>query len=166
MAATPVPTKPRPPGLDRPSTRRIIKVMSVVHRGLYKASGGRLGKHWRIGSAVHRGRGVPICLLTTTGRKSGQAREVPLCYLADGDRVIVVASQGGLPANPQWYSNIKADPNVQVRVGRSVRPMTARTAGPAERAELWPRLVDLYNDYASYASWTDREIPVVICEPR
>ena len=166
MAETPAPTKARPPGLDRPSTRRIIKVMSVVHRGVYKASGGRLLKNWRLGSAVHRGRGVPICLLTTTGRKSGQPREVPLCYLADGDRVIVVASQGGLPTNPQWYLNIKADPQVQVRIGSSVRQLRARTAGPAERAELWPRLVDLYNDYASYATWTDREIPVVICEPR
>jgi deazaflavin-dependent oxidoreductase (nitroreductase family) len=158
-------TKPRPPGLDRPATLRIIKVMSVVHRAIYKASGGTLLKNWRIGSAVHRGRGVPVCLVTTIGRKSGQRREVPLCYLADGDRVLLVASQGGLPTNPQWYLNIQANPDVQIRTGRTTRRMRARTAKPAERAELWPRLVDLYTDYASYATWTDREIPVVICEP-
>ncbi|HEY2167416.1 MAG TPA: nitroreductase family deazaflavin-dependent oxidoreductase [Jatrophihabitantaceae bacterium] len=158
-------TKPKPPGLERPSTVRVIKVMSVLHRAVYKASGGRVLRNWKLGSAVHRGRGVPICLVTTIGRKSGQRREVPLCYLADGDRVIVVASQGGLPTNPQWYLNTKANPDVEVRVGTSVRRMRARTADAAERAALWPRLVDLYNDYASYATWTDREIPVVICEP-
>jgi deazaflavin-dependent oxidoreductase (nitroreductase family) len=156
--------KPKPKGLDRPSTHRIIKVMSVVHRRLYHASGGRLGKKWHVGSAVFKG--VPICLLTTTGAKSGLPREVPLLYMQDGDRVVVVASQGGLPGNPQWYYNVLANPDVQVRVLRTVRPMRARVATPGERAELWPRLVELYADFASYASWTEREIPVVICEPR
>ena len=157
-------TKPRPAGLDKPIATKIIKRMSSVHTRLYRATGGRIGKKWRAGSALFKG--VPVCLLTTTGRKSGQQRTVPLCYLADGDRVILVASQGGLPTNPQWFHNIEANPEVAIRIGRRDRSMRARTAGPDERAELWPRLVDLYADYASYATWTEREIPVVICEPR
>jgi deazaflavin-dependent oxidoreductase (nitroreductase family) len=75
-----------------------------------------------------------------------------------------VASQGGLPSNPQWYGNLQANPQVQVRIGRRTRQMSARVANADERAALWPRLVEMYADFASYASWTEREIPVVICE--
>lgn len=155
--------KKKPKGLDRPSTVRVIKVLSAANTWLYRKTAGRIGGTWRIGSAARHG--VPICLLTTIGRKSGEARTVPLCYLADGDRVVLVASQGGLPAHPQWYRNLVADAHVEVQVGRSRRRMTARTAAPDERAALWPRLVELYADYDSYQSWTQREIPVVICEP-
>lgn len=157
------PTKPKPAGLDRPSTLKIIKVMSTLHTRLYRATGGRIGKNWRIGSAVRNG--VPICLLTTVGRKSGQPRTAPLCYMADGDRIILVASQGGTPTNPQWYYNLLANPAVEIRIGRRSQQMRARRADAAERARLWPKLVDVYADYASYQSWTEREIPVVICEP-
>jgi deazaflavin-dependent oxidoreductase (nitroreductase family) len=161
---TDVRTKPKPKGLDRPSTKRIIKTMSVVHTWMYRASGGRLGKKWHVGSALFKG--VPICLLTVTGARSGQPRTVPLLYMRDGERLVFVASQGGLPTNPQWYRNVQAHPEVTVQIGRSVRAMRARPASPDERAALWPRLVDLYADFASYQSWTDREIPVVLAEPR
>ncbi len=156
-------TKPRPKGLDNPSTVKIIKWMSTANTWLYRRSNGRLGKTWRVGSALRHG--VPVCLLTTTGRKSGQPRTVPLLHLADGDNVILVASQGGLPANPQWYLNLVADPDVTVQFGRTSRRMRARTADPAERAELWPKLTAVYSDFDNYQAWTEREIPVVICEP-
>ncbi len=155
--------KTKPKGLDKPGVVKVIKAMSSVNTWLYRASGGRVGAHWRIGSGLRKK--VPICLLTTTGRKSGQPRTVPLCYLADGERVVLVASQGGLPKHPLWYLNLVADPAVVVQIGRRAKPMRARPAGPGERAELWPRLTDLYADFDSYQSWTDREIPVVICEP-
>jgi deazaflavin-dependent oxidoreductase (nitroreductase family) len=155
--------KPKPKGLDRPSTTRVIKTMSGLHTRLYRATGGRLGKNWRIGAAVRKA--VPVCLLTTTGRRSGQPRTVPLCYLRKGDDVVLVASQGGLPTNPQWYSNLAANPEVQIEIGRQCRDYRARIAGAEERAQLWPELVDLYADYESYQSWTDRQIPVVVCEP-
>jgi deazaflavin-dependent oxidoreductase (nitroreductase family) len=155
--------KAKPKGLDRPSTVKVIRAMSSLHVRLYRATGGRLGKNWRIGAAARKA--VPVCLLTTTGRKSGQPRTVPLCYLRDGDSIVVVASQGGLPTNPQWYYNVQADPSVRIEIGRRTKPYTARVATAEERARLWPRLVALYADYASYQSWTDREIPVVICEP-
>ncbi len=155
--------KTKPKGLDKPSTVKVIKVMSAANTWLYRKSGGRVGRTWRIGSAVRKG--VPICLLTTTGRSSGQARTVPLCYLADDDRIVLVASQGGLPNDPQWYRNLVADPKVEIQIGTRRAEMTARPADESERSVLWPRLLDLYADYASYQEWTDRTIPVVICEP-
>ncbi|HKC27356.1 MAG TPA: nitroreductase family deazaflavin-dependent oxidoreductase [Jatrophihabitans sp.] len=155
--------KAKPKGLDRPSTRRVIKVMSRVNTRLYRATGGRIGKSWRIGAGFRKP--VPICLLTTTGRKTGQPRTVPLCFLQNGKEVVLVASQGGLPTNPQWYYNIASDPAVHIEVGKYRSDYLARVATSEERAHLWPRLVDMYADYAAYQSWTDREIPVVICEP-
>lgn len=155
--------KAKPKGLDRPSTVRIIKVMSRVHTWVYRASKGRLGRKWHVGSALRKG--VPICLLTTTGKLSGQPRTVPLLQLSDGDRVVLVASQGGLPGNPQWYRNLQADSAVQVEYRGRARRMVAHTADAQERAVLWPRLVEMYADFASYQAWTDREIPVVVCEP-
>jgi F420H(2)-dependent quinone reductase len=156
-------TKPRPAGLDRPSTVKIINGMSRFHVWLYRTTRGRLGRKWRVGSALRKG--VPICLLTTVGRSSGLPRTVPVLYLADGHRIVVVASRGGLPNNPQWHYNLRAEPEVEVEIAGQRRRMRARTANPDERAALWPRLVELYHDFASYQTWTEREIPVVICEP-
>lgn len=78
----------------------------------------------------------------------------------------MVASQGGRPEHPQWYRNLVAGPEVTIRIGRERRPVCARTARPEEKARLWPGLVELYADFASYQSWTDREIPVVVLSPR
>jgi deazaflavin-dependent oxidoreductase (nitroreductase family) len=155
--------KPRPKGLDKPVATKIIKWMSTANTWVYRKTNGRLGKTWRVGSALRRG--VPICLVTTTGSKSGQPRTVPLVYLRDGDRVVLVASQGGLPTNPMWYGNLVKEPKIEIQVGRDKRHMLARTADADERGTLWPRLVDMYADFANYQSWTDREIPVVVCEP-
>lgn len=155
-------TKRRPPGLDRPSTIRIIKTMTAVNTWVYRRTGGRLGSTWHVGSALRKG--VPVCLVTTRGRKTGEPRTVALLYMRDGDRLIFVASQGGLPKNPMWYLNLKADPNVTVQIGRHEQKMHARTADAAERAHYWPKLLELYADFAHYQTWTDRVIPVVICE--
>lgn len=155
--------KPRPKGLDSPITTKIMKVMSRWTVTVYRATGGRVGGKWRVGSAFPRG--VPVCLLTTTGRKTGQKRTQPLLFLADGDRVILVASQGGLPKNPAWYYNVQAQPLVTVQLRRKVQDMHARVTGADERAELWPRLVAMYRDFDQYQAWTERTIPVVVCEP-
>ena len=154
----------KPKGLDDPGTVKFMKVLAVVNVWLYRRTGGRLGSHWRIGAGFRNP--VPICLVEHTGRKTGQLRTTPLVYLADGERVVVVASQAGRPENPMWFLNVSANPDVTVVIGRQRRAMRARVADDAERAELWPRLVDLYADYASYQSWTDRVIPVVVLEPR
>ncbi|WP_127781902.1 nitroreductase family deazaflavin-dependent oxidoreductase [Rhodococcus sp. X156] len=155
------PTRPR--GLDSPWTVKVIKAMSAVNVRLYQLTGGRVGSKWRVGSAFPRG--IPVCLVTTTGRKTGQPRVSPLLFLPDGDRIVLVASQGGLPKNPMWFLNMLATPEVTVQIRSEVRTMRARVAAPDERAELWPKLVAMYADFDSYQSWTEREIPVVICEP-
>ncbi|MFF5264853.1 nitroreductase family deazaflavin-dependent oxidoreductase [Actinomadura viridis] len=157
------PATARPKGLDSPLVPRVLKVASRLNVAVYRATGGRIGGTWRVGSAFPRG--VPVCLLTTRGRRTGLPRTLPLLYLADGERVILVASQGGLPRHPLWYLNLRADPRVAVQIRRETREMRARTADAAERAELWPRLVAMYADFDRYQSWTDREIPVVVCEP-
>jgi len=138
-------------------TKPFIKLMSVVNTWVFRATGGRLG-------AKFPG-GAPVGLLTTTGRKSGEPRTTPLIYLADGERIVLVASQGGLPRNPLWYENLAAHPGVGFRTPRSDRRYRAHTASAAEKAALWPRLVALYRDYDDYQKRTDREIPVVILEP-
>jgi len=157
-----VDTKPK--GLDSDLTRRIIKAMATSNVWLYRATGGRLGGTWRIAAGFRNP--VPICLLEHRGRKTGKVRTTPLVYLEDGDRVVVVASQAGRPEHPMWYLNLLAHPDVTVQIGSRRRPMRARVTEPDERALLWSRLLDLYADYASYQSWTDRVIPVVVLEPR
>jgi deazaflavin-dependent oxidoreductase (nitroreductase family) len=155
--------KQRPKQLDSPIVPKIIKTMSRANVWLYRKTNGRLGGKWRIGSAFPRG--VPLCLLTTRGRVSGQPRTAPLLYLRDGARVVLVASQGCLPRDPQWYRNVQNDPEVVVQIGADEQVMRAHTADDEERARLWPQLVDVYQDFESYQAWTDRTIPVVVCEP-
>jgi deazaflavin-dependent oxidoreductase (nitroreductase family) len=154
----------KPQGLDGEFARRVIKVMAALNVRAYKLTRGRIGGTWRVGSGWKDP--VPICLVEHRGRRTGKLRTTPLVYLRDSDRVVVVASQAGRPQHPLWFHNLEADPEVIVQIKADRRPMRARTAGATERAALWPRLVDLYSDYDSYQSWTDREIPVVILEPR
>ena len=157
--------KEKPQGLDSPLTAKVIKYGARAQVRAFRLTNGRIGSKWRIGAGFRKP--VPTLLLNHVGRKSGRPFTTPLLYLEDGRDLVIVASQGGLPKNPQWYPNLVAQPDVTVEVkGEGVRPVRARTAGPDERAALWPRLVELYADFASYASWTDREIPVVVLEPR
>ena len=163
MSTDTVKIKPRPEGMDKPYVETIIKVMSQVTTSVYGWSGGLLGSTWRVGSAFPWG--IPVLLLTTIGRKSGLPRTLPLLFIEEGDRIIVVASKGGLPSEPLWYKNLVANPECDVQIKRRKMKMSARTASPEEREALWPKLVAHYPDYASYATWTERIIPVVILEP-
>ncbi|NNE20559.1 MAG: nitroreductase family deazaflavin-dependent oxidoreductase [Myxococcales bacterium] len=155
--------KPKPEGLDKPYVGKIIKTMSKVNVAIYRWTGGLLGSKWRVGSAFPWG--IPVLLLTTIGSKSGQPRTAPLVFIEDGGNVIVVASQGGLPKDPLWYKNLVATPECEVQIKRRKMKMMAHTASPEKRAALWPKLVSHYPDFASYATWSDRIIPVVILEP-
>ena len=127
-----------------------------LHARVYRLSGGRIGSH--LGS-------VENVLLTTTGRRTGRTRTTPLGVLPDGDRLVLVASNGGAPRHPDWYLNLSANPEVTVRRGSTVLRMRARTATPQERDILWPRVVARYAGYARYQRHATREIPLVICEP-
>ncbi|MEZ5151428.1 nitroreductase family deazaflavin-dependent oxidoreductase [Rhodococcus zopfii] len=151
-----------PSGLDSKWTVSIIKWMSRANVAAYRATGGWIGGKWRVGSAFPWG--IPVCLLTTTGRKTGRPRTLPLLFLEDGDRVVLVASQGGLPKHPLWFRNIQANPEVTIQIRSRVRAMHARAATPEERAGYWPELVAMYPDFDKYQSWTDRTIPVVVCD--
>ena len=87
--------------------------------------------------------------------------------LPTGIASLDVIAKGGLPKNPQWFHNLVANPDTLVDLpGERRRPVRARVADPGERAALWPRLVDLYADFESYQAWTEREIPVVVLDPR
>jgi deazaflavin-dependent oxidoreductase (nitroreductase family) len=136
----------------------IIRVMSRVNTWAYRLTGGWLGGKW-----LH---GEPILLMTVTGRKSGRTLTVPLVFLDDGERVVVVASKGGMDKHPLWYLNVVANPDVDVQIKGATRPMRARTADDGERALLWPRLVALNKDFDDYQARTARRIPVVILSPR
>jgi F420H(2)-dependent quinone reductase len=157
---------PRPKQLDADWVRSLIRLGSKLNTWVYRKTGGRLGGKWRVMAGFRKP--VPVMLLTTTGRKSGEEHTVPLLYLRDGTDIVVVASTGGLPRHPAWFLNLKNDPDVTVQVGSEVSRRRARVATQEERSRLWPRLVDLYADFETYQQWTahTREIPVVILEPR
>jgi deazaflavin-dependent oxidoreductase (nitroreductase family) len=125
------------------------------HARRYVESGGEDGHDWR---------GVPTLLLTVRGRSSGKLRRTALIYGEDDGHYLVVASYGGAPQHPQWYSNLLADPQVQVQVRDEVFAATARTADPQEKARLWPKLTTIWPDYIEYQKKTDRDIPVVVLE--
>jgi len=136
----------------------LIKAMSRLNTWAYRATKGRLGGRFR--------GGAPVMLVTTTGRKTGRRLTIPLLYLRDGDRVVTVASKGGMDQHPLWYRNMVAHPQVDVQIGSEQKSMLARTASAAEKSALWPRLVAMYPDYDAYQARTERYIPVVILEPR
>jgi len=136
---------------------RVARAVAILHTNIFKASKGRLlGKFY----------GMPALQLTTTGRKSGLKRSTMLTApIVEGDRVILVASYGGDDRNPAWFTNLVANPTVEVLMGGRNREMQARIASDEEKAELWPRIVASYKGYAGYQTKTDRPIPVVILEP-
>jgi F420H(2)-dependent quinone reductase len=134
-----------------------LHVVSRLNIWVYRASGGRLLGRFPSGA--------PVCLLTTTGRKSGRRRGVPLLYLRDETDFVVVASQGGAPQHPGWYFNLQANAKAEVEIGRSRFMVVARTVGEDERAGLWPRLVAIYPPYETYQRRTTRCIPVVRLSP-
>jgi deazaflavin-dependent oxidoreductase (nitroreductase family) len=150
--------------LASPFVPKVIKYMAKINVAVFKATRGRIGSKWRVGAGFRKP--VPTLLLEHVGRKSGTTFTTPVLYLEDGADLVVVASQGGLPKNPQWHYNLVAHPDTRVWLKREIRDVRARVADADERAALWPRLVELYADFATYQAVTDREIPVVILSPR
>ena len=128
-----------------------------VHAWLYRVTGGTIG---------HRAGGLRNLLLTTTGRRSGERRTVPLTYMADGDRYVLVASNGGADRHPAWWLNLRHAPRATIEVGPERVDVTAREATEPERARLWPELKTINPFFAQYEQITDRRIPVVILERR
>lgn len=109
---------------------------------------------------------IPTLLLVTTGRRSGNDLTLPLIYgEADGNYVIV-ASKGGAPTHPAWYLNLDAEPEVWLQVGAERMAATARTASGDERVALWEQMSTLFSPYNDYQQRAEREIPVVVLEPK
>lgn len=133
------------------------RVTGRLHTALYRATGGRVG---------HSAGGITNLLLTTTGRKSGQPRTVPLAYVEDQGRFVIVASNGGSDRPPSWWVNLRHQPSATVEVGARKIAVVARESSPEERSVLWPRLKRVNPFFAQYEQITARQIPVVILEPR
>ena len=134
--------------------------MLRVHEALYKATDGRVG---------HRMIGVPTLLLRTTGRRSGATRTNGLVYARDGDDYLVVASKGGADEAPAWLFNLRANPDVEVQIGRDRQKGTAREVGPSDPdyERLWKVVNENNRDrYTAYQEQTKRPIPVVVLSPR
>ncbi|OCB55710.1 hypothetical protein A5722_16510 [Mycobacterium vulneris] len=158
MANTPRPLSPKQvERLNAKSTGTAIKWMSRAQTWIFKKSGGRIGDKFL--------RGAEVGILTTIGRKSGEERDSPLLFLQEGKRIVLVASQGGRATNPMWYLNLVANPRVKFQTKHETLELTARDATDAERDEYWPKLDAMYADFANYRSYTDRKIPIVICDP-
>jgi deazaflavin-dependent oxidoreductase (nitroreductase family) len=132
------------------------KNMGKLHTPIYRLTRGRIG---------HRTGPLSHLLLTATGRKSGQKRTCPLTYLEDGNRYVLIASNGGNEKHPVWYLNLKTNPQATVEVGPKKLGVVASTASGEERARLWSAAVRMNPQYSTYEGITSREIPVVVLTP-
>jgi deazaflavin-dependent oxidoreductase (nitroreductase family) len=110
--------------------------------------------------------GVPLLLLHHTGAKSGLSRVNPLAYQADDGRYVIFASKGGAPTNPDWYHNLRAQPNVTIEVGADTIAVVASEATGEERDRLFRTQVERVPQFGEYEQKTDRVIPVVVLTPR
>ena len=128
-----------------------------THIQQYVASSGAEGHEFR--------NGAPILLLTVLGRKSGVWRRSALIYGRAGDSYVIVASKGGAPQHPAWFTNLLAEPTVHVQVKEAKFTARARVAEGEERARLWEVMASIWPDYNEYVKKTDREIPVVVLDP-
>jgi F420H(2)-dependent quinone reductase len=149
--------------LSQPFARRGIYLgrrSAKAHVAIYRASRGRLGSH------VPGFPDARISLVHHVGARTGTHRVSPLVYLEDGESIAVVASKAGLPTNPAWLHNLRANPETEVEIGTERRAVRARLADPEERQRLWPRFDASYPEYAQYRKRAaPREIPILILEP-
>jgi deazaflavin-dependent oxidoreductase (nitroreductase family) len=136
----------------------LLRRLMGGHAAIYRASHGLIG---------HRFPGAPpTLLLDHVGAKSGARRMSPLVYGEDGQNLVLVASKGGYPKNPAWFHNLVANPDTSVQVGSQRRNVRARIADGEERSRLWKLMIGVYGGYEDYQKRTEREIPLVILEPR
>ena len=140
----------------RTAWRLIGKGMTGTHAAIYRASGGKL---------AGRMFNSPVLLLATTGRKTGRERTTPLLYLEDDENLVIVASVGGAPRHPDWYWNVKANPEARVQMQERTLRVRTQEAEGEEKRQLWRRVVEMYPPYEDYQRRTEREIPVFVLRP-
>ncbi|GAA2586402.1 nitroreductase family deazaflavin-dependent oxidoreductase [Winogradskya consettensis] len=119
----------------------------------FRAHGGRVGGMFE---------GATLALLTTTGARTGRRRSSPVGWVSVDGRHVVVASAGGAPANPSWYTNLVADPRLTVENGTDTYAATAEILRGQDRADLWDRVIAVAPGYADYQNRTAREIPLIV----
>ena len=136
---------------------RFIEIIWKLHRFVYRLSGGRLGAAFG---------GAPVLLLITTGRRSGEPRPVTLTYFEDGERLVVIASNAGEDRHPAWWLNLKEHPDATVQIGDITTRVRAVEAVGEERERLWAELIRRDSAYEKYRLRTDRQIPVVLLQPK
>lgn len=146
-------TEPAPTSAFPPTD---VSLLGAEHVRVYRETNGERGYIWN---------GVPILLLTTRGRLSGEARTIPIIFAKDGERWVIIASKGGSPTHPKWFLNVLDDPHVEVQVKGDRYQAVARPAESPERERLWAESVKVWPKYDEYQSRTDRRIPVVVIEP-
>ena len=139
-------------GEYEPSSQRWVR--DQVQK--YESSGGTQGTTLR---------GVPVVVVTSVGAKSGKLRKNPVMRVEHDGSYAIVASVGGAPKHPSWYHNLVAHPTIELQDGPDRREYTVRLAQGEERARWWERAVEVWPDYATYQTKTEREIPVFIAEP-
>jgi deazaflavin-dependent oxidoreductase (nitroreductase family) len=141
--------------VDRSAVKdALFRVATGLHTALYRRTGGKIAGQMFFKS--------PFMLLTTTGRRSGQPRTVPLLCIRDRDRFLAIASFGGDDRHPQWFKNLLANPEATIELGGETIPVRATVATPDEKKALWPKVLAAYKGYANYQRRTSRDIPVVI----
>ena len=136
---------------------RVWEMGTSGHTLLYRLTRGRVGGKFR---------GAPIALVESVGRKSGKRRTHPLLCTEDGENLVVVASKGGVDRHPAWYHNLMASPETKANWYGDVREVRAREAEDSERERLWRQMVEVYPTYKGYQRRTERQIPVIVLEPR
>ena len=140
------------------SVNPVTSLLFRIHPWIYRTFKGRI-----LGAMG----GVPIFLLTTTGRKSGEPRDNCLMYVDKGDAWAVAASYAGQPKHPAWYLNLRKDPRATLQIRERVIPVRARETKGEERDRLWAEIVAQDEGFSVYEQRTRgvREIPVVFFEP-
>ena len=141
-----------------PATVQFLAKFLTVHQWIYEKTDGRIGRS--LG-------GRPMLLLRTVGARTGKPRTSALLYIRDGDNHVVVGSTGGGPKHPGWFHNLRANPDVEIQVGRERMLVHGREATDEERPALWEKANAANGgQYDVYQSYTERQIPVVVLEPR
>tara|TARA_S200000501_G_C20690316_1_gene684809 strand:+ start:376 stop:831 length:456 start_codon:yes stop_codon:yes gene_type:complete len=138
------------------TAKRIIKYFAKLQSAVFLLSKGKLWNKWS--------GGFPIMVVETKGAKTKKIRNIPLIYVHQDGMPILVASIGGMPTNPDWYYNVKANPNLKISTIDGTDNYLAEEVAKEKKDELWPLICSFYPDYATYQSNTEREIPVFLCK--
>jgi deazaflavin-dependent oxidoreductase (nitroreductase family) len=139
-----------------PMNKGVMKFMSMSHAFWYQMTGGVIGA---------KVSGMPVLLLTTTGRKSGRKRTTPLTHQRDGETYVLIGSNSGHDNHPAWYLNLRSHPEAEIQIGREHVRVRAETANDEDRTRLYASAVAVFPGYGEYQQGTKRKIPVVILRP-